>query len=187
MQEVINYSPHLVTITKLVMGLVATALLWLILAGLFVASVRKTMRLVPSECLLRPLGLLWLLLVPGITAIMAWVLLPFALPKSILAALREQGSESWKRAKALARTGFILCASGVLALMAFLWIVWLSHQDFQMHTVGNQGIIVLTSLLALVAVKIVMFLYYWYLIVALRWDLQAAHDRSGKSNCRSAS
>ena len=171
MQELVSNSPHIVVMTKVVMGLVVALLLSLLVNGLFIRGLRKTMRLVPAVCLRRPLGLMWLLLVPGIGAIVAWVLLPFGLPQSILAALRDRGSESWKRARSLARTGLTCCGSGLLALFALLWIVWLSHQDFQAHTIGYQGIAALATLIALVAVKLLSFGYYWYLMIVLRLDL----------------
>lgn len=71
----------------IVFGLSAAVILW------FILSMRKAVLCVREEKRTFAPWLLWLLAIPGLNYFIAWYLLPFAIPKTLNAAIRSERSK----------------------------------------------------------------------------------------------
>jgi hypothetical protein len=161
----------LVTVTITVMALVVLFVASYWVTFRFIGSVRKTMQAVPASFYTLPTSLIWLLLVPGVAFIVAWVLLPFFIPRSIKKALVDQLGKGQKRVKALVRSGKLLCIASTFSIPLVIWIFSLSHQDFSAEGIAGYGMVAFIFLILLLLVQLVAFAYYWFKLVLIRADL----------------
>ena len=170
-------APNLVTITEAVMIFVAVLIVLYVVTLFFIGSVRKTMIKVPASMQKVDLWVIWLLLVPAVSYVISWIMLPFSIPRSMLRALKEQGSESQKQAKAIARTGWVLCIVSFLCIPALYWILLLSHQNFHVKDVANHAIVASAVFALLLLINLITFVVYWSKLVLIRVNLDAAWER----------
>ena len=170
-------APNLVTVTEAVMTVVTVLIVLYVVTFFFIGSVRKTMSKVPASMQRIDAWVVWFLLIPGISYVISWIMLPFSMPRAMLRALKEQGSEAQKRAKSLARTGWVLCVVSFLCIPALYWIFSISHQDFHAKGVANHAIAASAVFALLLLVDLIAFVIYWSKLVLIRLSLDAAWER----------
>ena len=173
----ITKAPNLLTLTEVVMVFVALVIVFYGVTFYFIGSVRKTMRQVPRPLQTLSSELIWLMLVPGVGYVIAWILLPFIIPRAMRRALQDQGSASWEKVISLSRFGMLWCLLGLLCFVTFFWILWLSHQNFSAPNILQHSVISTVLFLVCLFAKWLTFIVYWKKLVNIRVDLKRAWDR----------
>lgn len=89
---------------------------------LFILSLAKTMRQVPESFHQFPHWFFWMMLIPVANFIFAWIMLPFGLPNTLQAAVKEN-PEALKRARALFSLGLALMITTSALIIPFLGLI----------------------------------------------------------------
>jgi len=115
----------------------------------FIWTLSSTLALVPKEHRLFPGWFCWLFLVPFVSLIFNWMILPFGLPISFKRYLKNN-SEAITKANHLFVVGLILC------------IVWTLPVLF-MHQTYSHTLVFLFSLITLI-----LFIVYWVKVASFK-------------------
>lgn len=104
-------------------GVLAIIILIFIINIFFCLSLYSALKCVPAEKRVFPAWLVWLMLIPIVGIIFAWMMEPFGLPKSFEAVLADNG-EAIAKTKVLFGLGLAHVILMTVALFPFLkWIV----------------------------------------------------------------
>lgn len=121
---------------------------WFIASYFFANSVRRTMKSVPVKNQFIPAAFTWLLIVPGLHVLATWVLIPFAVPISLMKSVPSN-----RRAVSLTR---------LLMLLGLIYAVLLTY-----------AVLTLIFNLELNAASlwaIAAWILYWFVLVKIRWQ-----------------
>lgn len=128
--------------TTMVIYYLVGGIITIVLQVAFCWALYTAMSKVPENKQVTPAWLPWLILLPVVGFIIAWITIPFTIPKSLTAAL-EGNAEAQQQCKKLGTIGLwnLICATlvfipllgFVLAVAAFvLWIMyWLKINDIR--------------------------------------------------------
>jgi hypothetical protein len=161
---------------------------------LFVGSIARTLRLVPREQRMVPSWLLWLttllalsyalswlipwqivtLLCALIGLVFTWLILPFAVPRSLL---RIAGSDG-ATARSVRVLGYVGLVNQIAITLMYLLKVFLflagpqASGSLMMPAVGGVLNMILPAILALIgATAIITWVFYWARMVSVRSEL----------------
>jgi hypothetical protein len=175
-------SSNLVTVTESVMLVVVSIIVLYVITLYFIGSLRKTLRKVPASMQSVSAETSWLLLVPVVSYVVSWVMLPFSTPNAIRQALQEEGSQAWFKARSLSRIGLALCILVLFNLVVGYWVFSLSHQSFSAHNVPQHSVLAAALFSLFMVAELVAFILYWCKLVAVRPLLDQAWERRFNPN-----
>lgn len=112
----LTHQPHDAAIG---IAVLVIAIILVLMEIFFTWSCYKTMKAVPKDEQLQPAWLCWLFLIPLAGTIFNWIMLPFAIPKSIQNAFGRKSAVK-NKANGLFITGLIFCISKVLLIIPYL-------------------------------------------------------------------
>jgi hypothetical protein len=121
---------------------------WFIASYFFASSVRRTMKSVPVQHQFIPAAFTWLLIVPGLHVLATWVLIPFAVPFSLMKSVSSN-----RRALSLA---------GLLMLLGLMYAVLLTYAVLKL--------IINLELNAVSLWAVAAWILYWFVLVKIRWQ-----------------
>ena len=162
---------ELITQTQLLIQLGIVLGVYCVVAFFFIRSINKTTKHLPVHLPGFSPWLAWLLFIPGLSYLVAWFLLPFAIPRLLKEVLRLHGTEALKRCKHLRRFGLM---GGIFSLFFFLglgYLSYLSKLDMANKAFLASSVLALCAVVILFVSLLVIFILYWLTLVRIKQNL----------------